>query len=99
MPEAQPALSEEKTIPIEDTGNPVDVEINETSTEETTQEPVETKEEPQSDSEHEEYSSGVKKRINDLTKKWREEERQKEAAIKFAESVKKKNDTLEKTIY
>ena len=41
MPEAQPALSEEKTIPIEDTGNPVDVEINETSTEKTTQ-PVET---------------------------------------------------------
>mgnify|MGYP003112682829 CR=1 FL=1 len=95
MPEAQPALSEEKTIPIEDTGNPVDVEINETSTEETTQ-PIETKEEPQSDSEHEEYSSGVKKRINDLTKKWREEERQKEAALKFAESVKKKNDTLQK---
>jgi hypothetical protein len=95
MPEAQPALSEEKTIPIEDTGNPVDVEINETSTEETSQ-PVETKEEPQSESEHEEYSSGVKKRINDLTKKWREEERQKEAAIKFAESVKKKNDTLQK---
>ena len=95
MPEAQPALSEEKTIPIEDTGNPVDIEINETSTEETTQ-PIEAKEEPQGESEHEEYSSGVKKRINDLTKKWREEERQKEAALKFAESVKKKNDTLQK---
>jgi len=97
MPEAQPALSEEKTIPIEDTGNPVDVEINETSTEETSQ-PVETKEEPQSESEHEEYSSGVKKRINDLTKKWREEERQKEAALQFAESAKKKNDELEKKV-
>ena len=95
MPEVQPALSEEKTIPIEDTGNPVDIEINESSTEEATQ-PIETKEEPQGESEHEEYSSGVKKRINDLTKKWREEERQKEAAIKFAESVKKKNDTLQK---
>lgn len=95
MPEAQPALSEEKTIPIDDTGNPVDIEINETSTEETTQ-PIEAKEEPQGESEHEEYSSGVKKRINDLTKKWREEERQKEAALKFAESVKKKNDTLQK---
>ena len=64
MPEAQPALSEEKTIPIEDTGNPVAVEINETSTEQE----IEAKEEPQGESEHEEYSSGVKKRINDLTK-------------------------------
>ena len=80
MPEAQPALSEEKTIPIEDTGNPVAVEINETSTEQE----IEAKEEPQGESEHEEYSSGVKKRINDLTKKWREEERQKEAALQFA---------------
>lgn len=92
MPEAQPALSEEKTIPIEDTGNPVAVEINETSTEQE----IEAKEEPQGESEHEEYSSGVKKRINDLTKKWREEERQKEAALQFAESVKKKNETLQK---
>ena len=52
MPEAQPALSEEKTIPIEDTGNPVAVEINETSTEQE----IEAKEEPQGESEHEEYS-------------------------------------------
>ena len=27
MPEAQPALSEEKTLPIEDTGDSVDVEL------------------------------------------------------------------------
>ena len=32
----------------------------------------------------EEYSEGVKKRIAKLTKKWREAERQKEAAIEFA---------------
>ena len=96
MPEAQPALSEEKTIPIEDTGNPVDVELKEEKTEENENNTVEAKEEPQESSEHEEYSSGVKKRINDLTKKWREEERQKKAALEFAESAKKKNDELQK---
>jgi hypothetical protein len=98
MPEAQPALSEEKTIPLDDTGDPVDVEVKEDSKKEEVQEtiPVETQEEPKESSEHEEYSSSVKKRINDLTKKWREEERQKDAAIQFAESVKKKNDELKK---
>jgi len=97
MPEAQPALSEEKTIPIDDTGDSVDVELQadqlsdqqeETQVQQPTEEP----------SEHDEYSAGVKKRINDLTKKWREEERQKEAAINFAENVKKKNDELEKKV-
>ena len=88
MPEAQPALSEEKTIPIEDTGDSVDVELKDVVEEATKETPVE---EPQKESsEHEEYSSSVKKRINDLTKKWREEERQKKAALEFAESAKKK---------
>jgi len=78
MPEAQPALSEEKTIPIEDTGDSVDIELKDVVEEATQESSVETA--PQENSEHEEYSSGVKKRINDLTKKGREEERQKEAA-------------------
>lgn len=95
MPESQPALSEEKTIPIDDTGSPVDVELQE-NTEEKEQPNQEEAKVETSDSEHEEYSSSVKKRINDLTKKWREEERQKKAAIEFAESVKKKNDQLQK---
>ena len=99
MPEAQPALSEEKTIPIEDTGDSVDVELKDVVEEATKQTSVETQEESEKESsEHEEYSSSVKKRINDLTKKWREEERQKEAALQFAESAKKKNDELEKKV-
>ena len=98
MPEAQPALSEEKTIPIEDTGNSVDVELKDVVEEATQETTVETQDETKDSSEHEEYSSGVKKRINDLTKKWREEERQKEAALQFAESAKKKNDELEKKV-
>ena len=40
----------------------------------------------------EEYSEGVKKRIAKLTKKMREAERQKEEALRYAESVKKERD-------
>ena len=43
---------------------------------------LEKTEEPKEESEQ--YSEGVKKRISKLTKKWREAERQKEAALEFA---------------
>ena len=59
MPEAQPALSEEKTIPIEDTGESIDIELKDVVDEATQETPVETN--TQENSEHEEYSSGVKK--------------------------------------
>ena len=55
MPEAQPALSEEKTIPIEDTGDSVDVELKDVVEEATKETPVE---EPEKESsEHEESVS------------------------------------------
>ncbi len=41
-----------------------------------------------------EYSESVKKRISKLTSTFREEERQRNEAIKFAESVKKQNEEL-----
>ena len=47
-----------------------------------------------SDEELNDYSSNVKSRINDLTKRFREEERQKHTAIEFAESVRKENENL-----
>ena len=40
------------------------------------------------------YSESVKKRIAKLTKKFRDEEKERAAAIQFAESVKKQNDEL-----
>ena len=45
----------------------------------------------------EEYSEGVKKRIAKLTKRMREAERQKEEALRFAESVKKERDQFKTT--
>ncbi len=47
-----------------------------------------------SEGELEDYSSGVKGRINDLTKRFREEERQKQSAIQYAENVQQENATL-----
>jgi len=41
-----------------------------------------------------EYSDTVKKRISKLTNRFREEERQRQAALSYAESVKKQNEEL-----
>ena len=74
-----------------------DIELNEEKVTTVIEEPiVEEKKEPTEDKEvklekteepkeeSEQYSEGVKKRISKLTKKWREAERQKEAALEFA---------------
>ena len=42
-----------------------------------------------------EYSDSVKKRISKLTNRFREEERQRQAAISYAESVKNQNEELQ----
>ena len=83
-------------VDIDTSGPGAEVDIEETKeeviVEETKEEPkvVEAsdekqetkKEEPKE--ELEQYSEGVQKRIAKLTKKWREAERQKEAALEFA---------------
>ena len=45
----------------------------------------------------EEYSAGVKKRIAKLTKRMREAERQKEEALRYADSIKKERDQFKTT--
>jgi len=54
-------------------------------------EPSETKQ----DEKLEEYSDGVKRRISKLTRKWREAERQKDAALDYAQGVETKRKTWE----
>jgi len=46
------------------------------------------------DSDLSDYSDSVKKRISKLTNRFREEERQRQAAVEYAEGVKKQNDEL-----
>jgi hypothetical protein len=60
----------------------------------------ETKEEVKEETEEkkkelEDYSDGVQKRIAKLTKKWREAERQKEAALEYAKGVKAEQESLQ----
>ena len=57
-------------------------------------EPSETKQETQ-DAKLEEYSDSVKKRISKLTRKWREAERQKDAALDYAKGIEQKRKTWE----
>jgi len=75
---------EEETKPVEAT-----------DTEETKEEKKEASDEKQEKKEElEDYSEGVKKRIAKLTKKWREAERQREAALEYAKGVKQEQETL-----
>ena len=82
-------------IKLPDEKTPEEVEVKEEAKEEV-QEPRTTEQEPEVKAEEpkeekkeelEEYSQGVQKRIAKLTKKWREAERQKEAALDYARGV------------
>jgi hypothetical protein len=91
-------MPEETKIDIGDTEEQsVDVKLSEDSKEETA-EAVEATAEKTSEDELDEYSSGVKGRINNLTKRFREEERQKQSAVEYAENVRKENEDLKKRI-
>ena len=101
MPEVQEALKD-ATTPMDDldtTGNAVDIELDDskanTKEVETKKENpvVEVKEEKKD--EREEYSDGVKKRIDRLTYKIRESERREKEALSFAEQVKRERDDLQ----
>ena len=84
-----------KTIPIDTSGESMDIEIeNKNDDLEETVAEVSTNEETVTSEEGEEYSQSVKKRIDKLTFKIREAERQKEEALKYANSVKVERDTL-----
>jgi len=91
-------------IEIDEPKEKVEV-VNETTEEETkpveaiettdTEEKKEASDEKQEKKkELEDYSDGVQKRIAKLTKKWREAERQKEAALQYAKGVKQEQESL-----
>ncbi len=89
-PGAEVSIEEEKKEDIVETVEPVvekEEEKVEEKKEEVKEEPGSTDQETKEEKpkqELEEYSEGVQKRISKLTKKWREAERQKEAAVEFA---------------
>ena len=75
----------------------VDIELGEDTEAQSVEiDVVETPETPETEEsgEHEEYSQGVKKRIDRLTKKMREAERQREEALLYAKNVKTESDQV-----
>ena len=82
----------ETVEPVEEKQETSDEKPVEEKVEETVEEKQETK--PEEKKELEEYSEGVQKRISKLTKKWREAERQKEAALDYAKGVQYEHSQL-----
>ena len=97
------ATQEEKMVDLDVSGPAIDVELPQDGAvlTEVSQQNGATKEEElnlviedEPKDELQDYSKGVKTRINKLTAKLREAERREQAATSFAENVKKENDTL-----
>ena len=82
-------VKKEEEVKIEDPKVEEKQEISEEKQETKTEEPKE---------ELEQYSEGVKKRIAKLTKKWREAERQREAALEFAKGGQTELDKLKEKL-
>jgi len=93
MQEVQTNKSE-KLVPIDTSGEAVDVELKEDGVNSVQEENNETPVTENKEEELEEYSVGVKKRIDKLTKKMREAERREQAAIDYAKKVKEESDKL-----
>jgi len=72
----------------------VDEEQAEAAVEQPEEEQAPAEEEAKSEDELEQYSESVQRRISKLTNRFREEERQRQAAIEYAEAVKKQNEEL-----
>ena len=84
--------AEEKEIVLE--------EVEEQEQPQAAEEQPEEQEQPQAANEDElqEYSKNVQQRISKLTKKYRDEEAQRVAAVEFAEAVKKQNEELKQRL-
>ena len=109
MPEAQKEqIQDDKLVPIDTSGESVDVELKESNIkpveeevveeqQEAAPEPEKTEDEQPSTKkgEHDEYSEKVNKRIAKLVGKLREAERREEAAVKYANGLKEKQSELE----
>jgi hypothetical protein len=92
-------MLEEQKIEVGDADElSVDITLEDSSEYSSESAPEILVEKQDSSEELEDYSDGVKKRIAKLTKKMREEERQKQAATEFAESVRKENETLRRRL-
>ena len=100
----QPTVQSEqdKMVPIDTSGDPVEIEVKEESkTNETpeveVQESTNETASEKKEEELEEYSQSVKRRIDKLTRKMREAERREQAAIEYAKKIQEENKNLQAT--
>jgi len=104
---------EDKVEDVQEESTEIEIEIEEVSEEPKKEDKAEVKaEEPEPkpeaetpDAEIDKYSAGVQKRIDQLTKQYRDEERARqeaqglqEEAVKYAEKVKEENEKLRKSL-
>jgi len=95
---------QDKMVPIDTSGESVEIELKDDKAVETKEEPKEEivveqqSTETKKENELDQYSDSVKKRIDKLTKKMREAERREQAAIEFAEKMKKQNEDFEQKV-
>ena len=100
----QVASEKDKMVPIDTSGDPVDVELkdedkkDDLKVEEQNEETKVEEEGFDNKKEVDEYGAGVQKRIDKLTFKIREAERREKEAIKFAEAVNKENADLKSKV-
>ena len=100
----QVASEKDKMVPIDTSGDPVDVELkddekkDDVKVEEQTEEIKAEEENFENKKEVDEYGANVQKRIDKLTFKIREAERREKEAIKFAEAVNKENADLKSKV-
>ena len=95
----QEQTQNDKMVPIDTSGEAVEVELNEEGKkeEQITEPEVKVEELPKQEGkeeELEEYSQSVKRRIDKLTRKMREAERREQAAIEYAKKVQEENKNL-----
>ena len=99
----QVASEKDKMVPIDTSGDPVDVELkdddkkDDVKVEEQTEE-TKVEEDFDNKKEVDEYGANVQKRIDKLTFKIREAERREKEAIRFAEAVNKENADLKSKV-
>ena len=79
---------------------PVEIEVKEEAVEKTEEKPQEVAEEKaeKKDEELTDYSKNVQKRINQITDRYRKEQRDKEEAVRLAETLKSENEKLQTQI-
>ena len=99
----QVASDQDKMVPIDTSGDPVDVELkdekkDDVKVEEQTEETKVEEEGFDNKKEVDEYGANVQKRIDKLTFKIREAERREKEAIRFAEAVNKENADLKSKV-